>query len=106
VIVKFYLHISKDEQRERLQARVDDPHKRWKFHAGDLAERKRWDDYQQAFEDMLSNCNTDDAPWHIVPADRKWYRDVVVAKALIERLEKLDLRYPDADEGIEGTVVE
>jgi polyphosphate kinase 2 (PPK2 family) len=55
---------------------------------------------------MLSKCNTDDAPWHIVPADRKWYRDVVVAKALIERLEKLDLRYPDADEGIEGTVVE
>jgi PPK2 family polyphosphate:nucleotide phosphotransferase len=106
VIVKFYLHISKDEQRERLQARVDDPNKRWKFHAGDLAERKRWDDYQEAFEDMLSKCNTEDAPWHIVPADRKWYRDVVVAKALIERLEKLDLRYPDADEGIEGTVVE
>ncbi|MEO9254881.1 MAG: PPK2 family polyphosphate kinase [Tepidiformaceae bacterium] len=106
IVMKFYLHISKDEQQERLQSRVDDPNKRWKFHTADLAERKRWDDYQEAFADMLSNCNTEQAPWHVVPADHKWYRDVVVAKALIERLEGLDLRYPDADKGIEGTKVE
>jgi PPK2 family polyphosphate:nucleotide phosphotransferase len=106
VIAKFYLHISKDEQRERLQARVDDPTKRWKFHSGDLVERKRWDDYQAAFEDMLSNCNTETAPWHIVPADRKWYRDIVVARALVERLEALDLRYPEAEAGVVGTRVE
>lgn len=106
VVMKFYLHISKDEQRERLQSRVDDAKKRWKFKSGDLAERKRWDDYQDAFADMLSNCNTKTAPWHVVPADHKWYRDVVVARALVERLEGLDLRYPDAEEGVEGTKVE
>ncbi len=106
VIMKFYLHISKDEQRERLQERVDNPKKRWKFKAGDLAERKCWDEYQSAFEDMVSRCNTETAPWHVVPADRNWYRDLVVAKALVERLEGLDLHYPEAEPGIAGTVVE
>ncbi|MGE5595456.1 MAG: polyphosphate kinase 2 family protein [Hyphomicrobiales bacterium] len=100
VILKFFLHISKDEQRERLQERIDNPRKHWKFRRADLDERLLWDDYQAAFQDMLTRCNTPFAPWHIVPADHKWYRDVVVARAIIERLESLDLKYPPAEEGI------
>ena len=106
VVAKFFLHISKDEQRERLQDRIDTPKKRWKFHSGDLDERKKWDAYQDAFEAMVDRCNTKSAPWHVVPADHKWYRDVVVAKALIERLEALDLRYPEPEAGIEKIRVE
>jgi PPK2 family polyphosphate:nucleotide phosphotransferase len=106
VIMKFFLHISKDEQRERLQERVDTPRKRWKFRMSDLEERKRWDDYQAAYADMLTDCNTREAPWHIIPANRKWARDVFVARALVERLERLDLRYPQPEEGIGGLVVE
>ncbi len=105
VIVKFFLHISKEEQRERLQERVDNPKKQWKFRAGDLDERKLWDQYHEAFADMIGLCNTKEAPWHVVPADHKWYRDVVVARALIARLEALDLRYPEPAPGIVGTVV-
>ncbi len=106
VIMKFFLHISKEEQRARLQERVDNPRKQWKFNYQDLAERKLWDDYQQAFEEMVEQCSTDIAPWHVVPADRKWYRDVAIARALVEKLESLDLRYPPAEEEILGTVVE
>lgn len=106
VIMKFFLHISKDEQRERLQERIDNPKKNWKFRVGDLDERKLWGDYEDAFEDMIAKCNTASAPWHVVPADRKWYRDVVIAQALIERLEALDLRYPPAEPGIKGLKVE
>ncbi|MBA4179781.1 MAG: polyphosphate kinase [Anaerolinea sp.] len=102
VIMKFFLHISKDEQRQRLQERVDDPKKQWKFRHGDLDDRKLWDDYQSAFEDMVDRCNSDVAPWHVVPANKNWYRNVVVARALVERLEKLDLRYPEPEEGIAG----
>jgi len=105
VIVKFFLHISKDEQRERLQERVDNPKKHWKFRADDIGERKHWDRYQEAFADMLTECNTKQAPWHVVPADHKWYRDVVVARTLIAKLEELHLRYPEPAEGIVGTRV-
>jgi PPK2 family polyphosphate:nucleotide phosphotransferase len=105
VVMKFFLHISKDEQRARLQERIDNPKKRWKFQSADLHERLKWDDYQQAFEDMVNNCNTEPAPWHVVPADHKWYRDVVIAKAIIDRLETLDLHYPEPAAGIEGTKV-
>ncbi len=101
-IMKFFLHISKDEQRQRLQDRVDDPKKRWKFRMGDLEDRKLWDDYQSAFEGMVDNCNTEDAPWHVVPSDRNWYRDLTVARALVNKLESMDLRYPEAETGIEG----
>jgi len=100
IILKFYLHISRDEQRERLQERVDNPLKRWKFRAGDLDDRKLWGDYQLAFEEMLTRCNTHTAPWYVVPADRKWYRDIVVAQALVAKLESLGLRYPDPDPAI------
>jgi len=105
-IMKFFLHISKDEQRERLQARVDNPKKNWKFREGDMEERKYWDQYQDAYQDMIRKCNTKAAPWHVVPANRKWYRDVVVAKALIKKLESLDLRYPPPEPGVAGTVVQ
>ncbi len=105
-IVKCFLHISKDEQRERLLARLENPDKRWKFNKGDVAERKLWDDYQQAYEDALTRCNTHHAPWHIIPSDRKWYRNLVVSKILRETLEKLDPQFPEAEPGLEGIVVE
>jgi PPK2 family polyphosphate:nucleotide phosphotransferase len=105
VIMKFFLHISKEEQRERLQERIDNPRKQWKYRPGDLDERKLWDNYQSAFEDMVDRCNSEIAPWHVIPANHKWYRDEVVARALIERLEQLDLRYPPAAEGIAGTKI-
>jgi len=105
VVMKFYLHISKDEQRARLQERVDNPNKRWKFRAGDLDDRKLWNDYQEAFNEMLTRCNTEVAPWHVVPANHNWYRDLVVAGALVHKLESLDLKYPDAAPGVAGTVV-
>jgi PPK2 family polyphosphate:nucleotide phosphotransferase len=105
-ILKCFLHISKEEQRERLQARLDDPQKRWKFSRGDLAERKRWDEYMAAYEDALTLCNTQRAPWHIIPADRKWYRNLVVSRLLLATLQRLDPQYPPAEEGLEGIVVE
>ncbi len=86
-IIKIFLHISKDEQRERLQARVDDPTKHWKFEMGDLDERQLWDDYQAAFADMLTETSTADAPWYIVPANRKWYRNIVISQILVNTLE-------------------
>jgi PPK2 family polyphosphate:nucleotide phosphotransferase len=103
-IVKCFLHISFEEQRERLQARVDDPHKRWKFNHGDIDERKRWDDYQAAYEIALSSTSTPWAPWHIVPANRKWYRNLVVAHLLRAELESLDMQWPEP-EGVAGTKV-
>lgn len=88
-IVKFFLHISKDEQRERLQSRVDNPDKHWKFEFGDLKERERWDEYQAAFHDMLVETSTDTAPWYVIPADRKWYRNIVISQILVDALEGL-----------------
>jgi PPK2 family polyphosphate:nucleotide phosphotransferase len=105
VVLKFFLHISKDEQRERLQERVDNPKKHWKFNLGDLEERKLWDDYQAAFEDMVRHCNTETAPWYLVPADRNWFRNLVVAGAIVERLEALNLRYPEPEGDLRGVKV-
>jgi PPK2 family polyphosphate:nucleotide phosphotransferase len=104
--IKCFLHISKDEQRERLQKRLDNPDKRWKFSKGDLAERKLWNDYQRAYEDALTNCNTKHAPWHIIPSDRKWYRNLVVSQILRETLERLDPQFPSAEHGLENITVE
>jgi PPK2 family polyphosphate:nucleotide phosphotransferase len=86
IILKFFLHISKDEQAERLKAREDDKDKRWKINAGDYKERQLWDDYQEAYEDLLEKCNTDHAPWFIVPGDRKWFRNLAVAQTIVETL--------------------
>ena len=104
-ILKFFLHVSKDEQRRRLQARLDDPTKNWKFNVGDLKERGRWDDYQQAFEDALRRCSTDHAPWYVVPADRKWFRNWVVSDTLVRTLKKLNLKFPDPEPGLDRVVV-
>lgn len=105
-ILKFYLHISKAEQKERLQARIDTPDKNWKFARGDLNERALWDDYMQAFEMALSKTSTDHAPWFIVPADRKWYRNLVILETLVTTLESLDMRYPDPEEGLHAIVID
>lgn len=104
-VVKCFLHISNAEQRNRLQARLDNPHKRWKFSKGDLDVRKQWDDYQHAYEDALTRCNTKHAPWHIVPADRKWYRNLTVGRILRETLEQMDPQFPRCEEGLDGIVV-
>jgi PPK2 family polyphosphate:nucleotide phosphotransferase len=105
-IIKFFLHISKEEQRRRLQARIEDPTKHWKFSMGDLAERKLWNDYQRAYEDAISKTSTDFAPWYIVPAERKWYRDLVVATVLVDALERMDLKFPPPEQDLSGVVVE
>ncbi len=96
-VVKCMLHISPEEQKERLLARLDDPTKHWKFNPGDIDERSVWSDYQAAYEIALERCNTDAAPWLIVPSDRKWYRNWAVASVLRETLEALDLGWPEAD---------
>ncbi len=93
-ILKFYLHISKDEQKERLLERLDQPEKNWKFNPGDLKERGLWDDYNQAYQDVLSKTSTKLAPWYIIPANRKWFRDLIIASVLIETLKKLDSEPP------------
>ncbi|WP_019903782.1 polyphosphate kinase 2 family protein [Methylobacterium sp. 77] len=99
-VLKFFLHISKEEQKERLEARIADPEKHWKFDAADLVERESWDAYQTAFTDALSRCSTSHAPWHVVPANRKWYRNLLVARTIANTLEAMDPRYPDAQPGI------
>jgi PPK2 family polyphosphate:nucleotide phosphotransferase len=105
-IVKFFLHIDRDEQRSRLQARLDDPHKRWKFRLGDLEERKHWDDYIAAYEEALARCSTADAPWYIIPANRNWFRNLAVANILADTLDELDPHYPPPPEDLTGVVVE
>jgi PPK2 family polyphosphate:nucleotide phosphotransferase len=90
VVVKFFLHISKREQRRRLDERLADPDKRWKYDAGDVSARKKWSAYQAAYADALTLCSTKWAPWHIVPANHKWYRNLVVASTLVRALEKID----------------
>jgi PPK2 family polyphosphate:nucleotide phosphotransferase len=104
-ILKFYLHIDLDEQKERLQARLDEPTKHWKFRLGDLEERKLWPDYMQAYEDVLSKTSTKYAPWYIVPANRKWYRDLVISSVLVDTLEGLKMKYPESEENLDGIVV-
>jgi len=96
-ILKFFLHIDRDEQRKRLQARYDDPTKQWKFQVGDLEERKRWDDYMAAYEDALSRCSTDAAPWYAVPANHKWFRNFAISQILADRLDALHPAYPTVD---------
>ena len=95
IVLKFYLHISKDEQKERLESRISDPTKHWKVEASDIRERAYWEDYMQAYEVMLQRCSTDWAPWHIIPANKKWYRNLVITEVIVETLRKLDMRYPE-----------
>lgn len=104
-IVKFFLHISKEEQRERLQSRIDRPHKHWKFDPADLDERKRWDEYQDAYTEMIQRTSTDYAPWYVVPADRKWYRNLVVAQTIVQTIEGLKPTYPKGTLDLNDIVV-
>jgi PPK2 family polyphosphate:nucleotide phosphotransferase len=104
-ILKFFLHISKEEQKERLQARLDEPTKQWKFSFGDLKERQRWPEYIQAYEDVLSKTSTQWAPWYIIPANRKWYRNLVIASILINTLEGFGMSYPQPEDDLGGVVV-
>ena len=105
-ILKFFLYISKKEQKERLQARIDTPEKHWKFDLNDLAERKRWDDYVAAYEEAIQRTSTKHAPWYIVPADRKWYRNLVVAQAVVDRVEALAPSYPQSHLPLDEIVIE
>ncbi len=105
-ILKFFLHISKEEQRERLQARLDDPQKRWKFRKGDLLDRAHWDEYMEAYEDALARTSHKHAPWYVVPADKKWYRNLMVAEVLVKALEALKIQVPEPEEDLKGVVVE
>ena len=96
-IIKLYLHISKEEQRKRLQARLDDPAKHWKFNPDDLKDRAKWDDFMEVYEDVIEKTGTEFAPWHIIPADRKWYRNLVVARIMVDTLKGLDMKFPISD---------
>lgn len=100
-ILKFFLLISKEEQRQRLQDRADDPNKRWKFNVTDLNERKLWDDYQDAFQDMIRQTSTKYAPWIVVPSNQKWYRNYVVGKTVVNTLEDMKLRYPPGPKDVD-----
>lgn len=106
VIMKFMLHIGFEEQRERLQARIDDPSKHWKFSLGDLEVRRQWADYQQAYENLLRATSTDWAPWTVVPADSKTHRNLMIATLVRDRLESLQLRYPPDEPQLKGLIVE
>lgn len=98
VIVKIYLHISAEEQKERLQSRLQDPTKNWKFEMADLEKRRHWDAYRLAFNEALTQCNTADAPWYVIPADKKWYRDLAISRVLVHTLEQMNPQYPVSKE--------
>ena len=97
IVLKFFLHVSEDEQKKRFLERIDDPAKNWKFSMGDVAERKLWPHYMKAYEDMVRNTSTAEAPWHVIPADHKWFTRLAVAATMVEALETLDLRFPKLD---------
>ena len=105
IILKFFLHISADEQKKRLQARCDDKHKQWKFAVGDIEERKLWNEYQKAYEDAITETSTKHAPWYIVPADVKWYRNYIVGTIVRDTLKGLKLKYPEPPD-LDNIVIE
>ena len=104
-VVKLFLHISKEEQKRRLEARLQEPDKRWKFNVADLEDRKLWDEYALAYEEALTRTSSEHAPWYVVPANRKWYRDLVVASILIQNLEEMDPQFPPEPD-LDSVVVE
>ncbi len=105
-VLKFFLHISKEEQAERLQARLDDPTKNWKFDPNDLKERAYWNDYQKVYEDALRHCSPDDAPWFVVPANHKWVRDLAIAQIVVAVLEEMNPQPPKVDFDVKAQVIE
>lgn len=106
VILKFFLNISKKEQKERLEARIENPAKHWKINAADFHERTYWDDYMQAYEVALQECSTDWAPWYIIPADKKWYRNLVITERIVETLENLDMKFPKPNTDVSKLILE
>jgi PPK2 family polyphosphate:nucleotide phosphotransferase len=106
LVLKFFLNISKDFQKQKLESRLETPEKHWKFSAADLAERKFWDEYQKYYEDVLSNCSTEKAPWHVVPANNRWFRNYIVLKTIVNTLEGLDLKFPEIDGDIQKLIEE
>jgi PPK2 family polyphosphate:nucleotide phosphotransferase len=104
-ILKFYLHISKEEQKERLQARLDNPDKHWKFSVGDLEDRKLWDDYQKAFEDAISTCSTSEAPWYVIPSNHKWYRNLAIARIVAGTLEEMNPQFPPPETDLSDVTI-
>jgi PPK2 family polyphosphate:nucleotide phosphotransferase len=105
-ILKFFLWIDRDEQKERFQARLDDPDKRWKFRLRDLEERKLWDEYVAAYEAMLERCSTEIAPWYVIPSNRKWFRNLAVADIVADALDDLKMEYPPSPDDLTGVVIE
>jgi PPK2 family polyphosphate:nucleotide phosphotransferase len=106
VILKFFLHISKAEQKKRLEARLTDPTRYWKLSEKDVEERRSWSAYRKAYQDVLEKCSTRWAPWHIVPADRKWYRNLVIAESVVQTLRDLNMKYPEPTVDISKMVIE
>jgi PPK2 family polyphosphate:nucleotide phosphotransferase len=104
-VIKFFLHISKDEQKRRLESRLQNPDKLWKFSSNDVEQRQLWDDYQKAYEDAINNCSTAYAPWYIVPANNKWYRNLVIARAIADTLEAMNPQYPAVEQGLENITI-
>lgn len=105
-ILKFYLHISKDEQRKRFQDRIDIPSKNWKFSMEDIDKRNFWDDYMAAYEEMINQTSTDTSPWYIIPADQKWYRNLAISRIIVEKIRELNPQYPIPESDLEGIVVQ
>jgi len=105
-ILKFYLHISKEEQKERLLDRIKTPHKNWKVNEGDFTKRKYWDDYMRAYEEAIGRCSTEWAPWFIIPANKKWYRNVAVSRILIETLEDMKVKFPPPMPGLSEITID
>jgi polyphosphate kinase 2 (PPK2 family) len=100
-IIKFFLHIDKKEQLARFKQRLDDPAKQWKISEFDYKEREFWDDYQKAYEDAISRCSTDYAPWYVIPSNRKWFRNLVISRVLVKVLESMDMQFPQPTVNIE-----
>ncbi|MBW4489999.1 MAG: polyphosphate kinase 2 family protein [Trichocoleus desertorum ATA4-8-CV12] len=105
MVLKFFLNISKDEQKRRLESRLAEPNKRWKFSVNDVKERLLWDDYQLAFQDALNSCSTEYAPWYVIPANKKWYRNLVVARTIADTLEAMNPQYPTDPAGLDEIVI-
>jgi len=104
-IIKFFLHISKDEQKARLEARLSHPEKNWKFDHNDLSERQHWDDYMRAYEDAIEKCSTKHAPWYIVPANHKWFRNWVLSETIVKTMEELKMKFPEPPDGLDKVTV-
>jgi len=105
-ILKFYLHISLEEQKERFQKRLDRPDKNWKFKSGDLDTRKKWDQYMAAFEEVFLRCSPETAPWHIIPADQKWYRNLAISQVIVAAIREMNPQYPPGEEGLDQVTID